>query len=48
MVTGTSFEASIKAHQRHCNARGAYLALCQLNLGSSKWEKFVEEAETYT
>ena len=47
MVTGTSFEASIKAHQRRRDGRAAYLALCQHNLGSSKWDKIVEDAETY-
>ena len=47
MITGTSSEASIKAHQRHCNGRGAYLALYQHNLGSSKWDKIVEETKTY-
>ena len=47
MVNGTSFESSIKAHQRLRNGRAAYLALCQHNLGSSKWDKVVEEAEAY-
>ena len=47
MITGTSFEASIKAHQRRRDGRAAYLSLCQHNLGSSKWDKIVEEAETY-
>ena len=47
MVNGTSFESSIKAHQRRRNGRAAYLALCQHNLGTSKWDKVVEEAESY-
>ena len=47
MVNGTSFESSIKAHQRRRDGRAAYLALCQHNLGSSKWDKVVEEAEAY-
>ena len=47
MVNGTSFESSLKAHQRNRNGREAYLALCQHNLGTSKWERIVENAETY-
>ena len=47
MVTGTLFEASIKARQRRCDGWAAYLALCQHNLGSSKWDKIVEDAEIY-
>ena len=45
MVSGTSFESSIKTFQRSRNGRGAYLALCQHNLGSSKWDKIIEDAE---
>ena len=47
MVAGTSFESSLKAFQRARDGRGAYLALCQHNLGTAKWEKIVESAETY-
>ena len=47
MVAGTTFESSIKAHQRGRNGRGAYLSLCQHNMGSSKWDKILEDAETY-
>ena len=47
MVQGTSFESSIKTFQKSRNGRGAYLALCQHNLGSSKWDKIIDEAETY-
>ena len=47
MVNGTSFESSLKAHQRKRDGRAAYLALCQHNLGSSKWDKIVEDAEAY-
>ena len=47
MVTGTSFESSIKTHQRARDGRAAYKALCQHNLGSSKWDKILEDAETY-
>ena len=47
MVTGTSFESSVKSHQRRRDGRAAYFALCQHNLGSSKWDKILEDAETY-
>ena len=47
MVSGTSFESSIKSHQRERDGRAAYLALVQHNLGSSKWDKILEDAETY-
>ena len=47
MVQGTSFESSIKSFQRARDGRGAYLALCQHNLGSSKWDKIIDEAEGY-
>ena len=47
LVAGTSFESSLKAFQRSRNGRGAYLALCKHNLGSAKWDKIIEEAESY-
>lgn len=47
MVSGRSFESSIKQFQRTQNGRSAYLALCQHNMGSAKWDKIVQEAETY-
>ena len=47
MVTGTPYETSLKAHQRARDGRGAYLALCKHNLGSAKWDKVIEEAESY-
>ena len=47
MVTGTTFESSLKAFQRTRDGRSAYLALCQHNLGTAKWERVVEAAETY-
>lgn len=47
MVSRTAFEASIKAHQRSCDGRAAYMALCQHNMGALKWEKIIENAETY-
>ena len=47
MVAGTSYETSVKSYQRRRDGRGAYLALLQHNLGSSKWDKILEDAETY-
>lgn len=47
MVSGTSYESSIKSFQRTRNGRGAYLALCQHNMGTAKWDKIIQEAETY-
>ena len=47
MVAGTSFESSVKSYQRRRDGRAAYFALCQHNLGSSKWDKILEDAETY-
>ena len=47
MVSGTSFESSVKTYQRRRDGRGAYFALCQHNLGSSKWDKILEDAESY-
>ena len=47
LVSGTSHETSVKTYQRSRDGGGAYLALCQHNLGSSKWEKIFEDAETY-
>ena len=47
MVAGTSFESSIKSHQRARDGRAAYQALLKHNLGSSKWDKILEDAEAY-
>jgi ribosomal protein L29 len=47
MTSGTSFESSIKTYQRLRNGRAAYEALCQHNMGTSKWDKIVKDAETY-
>ena len=47
MVRGTSFESSLKSQQRARNGRGAYFSLLQHNMGSSKWDKIIEEAEMY-
>ena len=47
MIAGTSYESSIKSHQRARSGREAYLALLKHNLGSSKWDKILEDAESY-
>ena len=47
MVAGTPYETSLKAHQRLRDGRGAYMALCKHNLGSAKWDKVIEDAESY-
>ena len=47
MVAGTSFESSVKTFQRRRDGRAAYFALCQHNLGTSKWDKILEDAEAY-
>ena len=47
MVQGTSFESSIKSFQQARDGRGAYLALCQHNLGSPKWDRVIDDAESY-
>ena len=47
MIAGTSFESSIKSHQKARSGRAAYLALLKHNLGSSKWDKILEDAEGY-
>lgn len=47
MVSGSSHESSVKTYQRSRNGRAAYLALCQHNLESSKWERIFKDAETY-
>ena len=47
MVSGTSFESSVKRYQRRRDGRAAYRALCTHNLGKAKWDKVIEVAETY-
>ena len=47
MVAGTPYESSLKAHQRARDGRNAYLSLCKHNLGSAKWDKIIEDAESY-
>ena len=45
-LSGTAAMASITKHQTRRNGRGAYLALITHHLGSAKWEKMVELAES--
>ena len=45
-VADTSHISSIKPYQRSRNGRKAYEALVLHNMGNSKWEKVVEEAES--
>ena len=45
-LAGTSAMVSITKHQRKRNGRQAYLDLVTHNMGSSKWEKVVENAES--
>ena len=47
MVAGTSFESSLKGFQWARDGRAAYQALLLHNLGSSKWDKIIKDAETY-
>ena len=47
MVAGSSHESSIKAHRRARDGRSAYYSLFQHNLGSSKWDRIIEDCETY-
>mmetsp|Transcript_642 Transcript_642/g.1028 ORF Transcript_642/g.1028 Transcript_642/m.1028 type:complete len:297 (-) Transcript_642:90-980(-) len=47
MVTGTSYEASIKAHRRGRDGCSAYLLLVMHNMGSSKWDKVIDDCKTY-
>ena len=47
MVTGSSHEASIKAHRRSRNGRAAYQSLHMHNMGSSKWDRIIDDCETY-
>ena len=45
-LAGTSAMVSITKHQRKRDGRKAYLDLVTHNMGSSKWEKIVENAES--
>ena len=47
IVAGSSHEASIKAHRRARDGRAAYLALQLHNMGSSKWDRIIDECENY-
>ena len=45
-LSGTASMTSITRFQRRRDGRGAYMALVTHNLGSNKWEKMVEQAES--
>ena len=47
MVSGTSYEFSIKSYQQNRDRQSAYLDLWEQNIGSSKWDKILEDAEAY-
>ena len=47
LVSGSSHESSIKSFRRARDGRGAYLALVQHNLGSSKWDRIIDTCESY-
>lgn len=45
MVKDTSHASSLKPFQRTQDGRGAYFALQQHNMGESKWDRVIEQAE---
>ena len=47
IIAGSSHEASIKAHRRARDGRAAYLALQLHNMGSSKWDRIIDDCENY-
>ena len=47
MVSGTSYEFSINSYQQNRDRQSAYLDLWEQNIGSSKWDKILEDAEAY-
>ena len=47
LVAGSTHESSIKSFRRARDGRGAYLALVQHNLGSSKWDRIIDTCENY-
>ena len=47
VVNVSSFEYSIETYQKSRYGRSSYRALFQHNLMSSKWDKIVEDYETY-
>ena len=47
LVAGSSHESSIKSFRKARDGRGAYLALVQHNLGSSKWDRIIDSCESY-
>ena len=46
MLVDTPHLSSIKPFQRTRDGRGAFLALQRHNMGDSKWDKVIEDAET--
>ena len=46
-VQVTSHELSIKAHRRARYGREAYISLVQNNMGSSKWDKIINQCKIY-
>jgi len=47
IVSGSSHEASIKVHRMSRDGRGVYLSLHMHNMGSSKWDRIIDDCETY-
>ena len=47
MIFGTCFAGSMKHLQKRRGGREACKALCTHNLGKAKWDKIIEEVETY-
>ena len=44
-MTRTTFKPSVKSYQRNYNSCTVYYIFYQHNLGSSKWDKVIEESE---
>ena len=47
MISRTLYESSINSYQRIRDGWVDYLALCQHNIGSSRWDKILEYAKSY-
>ena len=47
MISRTLYESSINSYQRIRDGWVDYLALCQHNIGSSKWDEILEYAKAY-
>ena len=45
VLKGTSFEVSIAPFKRNRDGRGAFASLTQHNLGTNRWEHFLEQAD---